>query len=68
MLIQQVIILRYIPVVEIGDSKIQQNIKQEGEVQNYEIEAVITYANHTLYGKIDPKNPHGFNEKIQEEE
>jgi len=62
------VVLRYVPVVEIGDPKIQQNVEKKRKIQDDKIKAIIAHPDGSLYGKIDPKNPDRFYEKIKKEE
>ena len=50
MLVQQMVVLGYVPVVKIGDAEIKDDVEKEGKVQDHKIEAVISYPNTSLYG------------------
>ena len=64
MFIQQVIVLGNVAVIKVCDPEIENNIEEEGEIQDDKIETVIRYPNISLHGQVNPKNPYGFYEKI----
>jgi len=64
-LIQQLTILRNISVIEIGNSKIKENIKKKGEIENDKIKPKILGTNHVLHSSVNAKNPEWLNQQIQ---
>ena len=65
MLVQQVVVLRNITVVIIGNSEIKQNIKQKREIKYCEIKAIFTRSSDILYGSVDAKYPERLNQQIK---
>jgi hypothetical protein len=61
MLVEQLLVLRNVPVVEIGDAEIQENIKKERKIQHFKVEPIIQGAHHVLNVPVDGKNPDRFN-------
>ena len=57
MLVEQLMALRNVPVVEICDPEIQENIKKEREIQHFKVEPVIKGAYYVLNVPVDGKNP-----------
>ena len=57
--------LSNVPVVEIGDSQIQENIKKERKIQDFKIEPVIKGADHVLNIPVDSENPDRFDQKVE---
>jgi hypothetical protein len=68
MFVEQVVILGNVPVVEVGNPKVEQDIEKKREVEDDEIEAIITHPDDPLNGEIDPKNPDRLYEKVKKEE
>ena len=66
MLVQQLLVLGNVPVVEIGDSEIKEDIKQEGEIQHFKVKPVIQGSYHVLNIPVDGKNPNRFDEKVEQ--
>jgi hypothetical protein len=54
MLPEQVIVLGYILIIEVGDAEIQQYVKQEGKAENGIIEPVIGNTHMILHTTVDP--------------
>ena len=67
MFVEKVIVLGYIPVIEIGNSKIEQDIKKKSKVKYCEIEAILTRGCNILDRTIDAENPERLNQKIKEQ-
>ena len=65
MFIQQVIILGYIPVIEICNPKIEKNIKKESKIEYRKIKTIFTRSSYILNGAVDAKNPEWLNQKIK---
>jgi len=59
--------LGYIPVIEICDPGIKQDIKKKGEIENGEIIPVIAETNRILHCAVDPENPERFDQEVQEQ-
>ena len=68
MLIQQLVVLGYIPVVEIGDPEIEQDIEEKGKVKDFEVETVIHHARDDLYVPVNSENPDGFDQEVQRQQ
>jgi len=65
-LVQEVVVLRDVPVIEVGNPEIKQDIEKKREVENYKIEAILLDANCILNGPVDTENPERLDEKVQE--
>lgn len=61
------IVLGDVPVVKIGNPKVKDYIEKEGKIKDDEIKSIIAHPHDALHGKVNPKNPERFYEKIQEE-
>lgn len=68
MFIQQVLILRYIPVVKAGNSEIEQNIKQECKIENRKVKAIFTGCCNVLNCSVDAKNPERLNQQVKKKQ
>lgn len=68
MLVQQVIVLRYIPVIVISDPNIKKNIKKKCKIQNCKIETIFARGSNILHRAVDAKNPEWFNQQIKKEQ
>jgi len=68
MLVQQLMILGYIPVVEIGDPEIKEDIEEEGKVEDFEVETIIHHARDDLYVPVNSKNPDGFDQEVKRQQ
>jgi hypothetical protein len=66
MLVEQLLVLRNVPVVEIGDAEIEQDIEKEGKIQNFKVEPIIEGSHHVLNIPVDSKNPDRFDEKVEQ--
>ena len=68
MLVQQLLVLGYVPVVEVGNSQVEQNIEKKGEIKNREVEPVIHITNNILDRSVYPEDPERFHQQVQEEQ
>ena len=68
MLIQQMGILCNILIVEIGNSNIEQYVKNEGKVKYRKIDSKVFSTNYVLDGTIDAKNIEGFNQQVKQQQ
>ena len=59
------IILSNIFIIEIGNTKIEQDIKEKREVENSEIKPVITSSYNILHRPVDAQYPEGLNKHIK---
>jgi len=60
MFAQQVAVLRYVPVVEVGYAKVEQNIEKEREVDNGKIETIVGSTHGVLHRAVNAKYPERF--------
>ena len=67
-LVQQVIILGYIPVIEICNPKIEKNIKKESKIEYRKIKPIFAWSSYVLNGAVDAKNPEWLNQKIKKQQ
>ena len=58
--------LRYVPVVEIGDPQIKEYIEDHREVEEGEIKPVTLGANHILYRPVNAQHPKQLNQQVHE--
>ena len=68
MLIQQMVVLCNIPVVEIGDSEIEQYIKKECKIENGKVKTIFTRTNGVLHRTIYPQYPERLYQQVQEQQ
>ena len=61
-------VLRNIPVVEIRDPKIEQDIKKKGEIKYFEVESIIHHSGDDLYIPIDCENPDWFYQEVKQKQ
>jgi hypothetical protein len=66
--VQQMLILRDIPVVKAGNTKIEQDIKQECKIENRKIKAIFTGRCYVLHCTIDAKNPERLNQQVKKKQ
>jgi hypothetical protein len=59
------LVLGNVPVIEIGDPKIKQNVEEKREIKNNKIKAVISYTNNILDISVDAKYKNRFDKKIK---
>ena len=62
------VVLRDVPVVEIGDAEIEQDVEQEGEVKEGKIKSVFGGSYSILNYAVNPENPERFDQDIQKEQ
>src|ERR1044071_2804840 len=55
-------------VIEIVDSEIKQNLKQDGKIEEGEIHPVRLSAHHVLNGTVYTENPERFNQQVDKNE
>jgi hypothetical protein len=67
-LVQQVVVLRNVAIVEIGYAKIKQDIEQERKIENHKIETELGWTDGVLDRPVDPKDPEGLHQKVQEQQ
>jgi hypothetical protein len=65
MFVQQVAILGNVSVIKISNPKIEEDIKQEGKIENRKIKAIFAWSNYILDRTIDSKNPEWLNQQIK---
>jgi hypothetical protein len=63
---RQKTVLGNVPVVEIGDPDIQQDIQDHGEIKKGEIKPVTFGTHHVLDRPVYPQNPERFNQQVHE--
>jgi len=68
MLVQQLRMLGNIAVVEIGDPRVKQYIKEESKIKNGEIETVLRHTNCIVHYPVDPEYPERFYKQVQEQQ
>jgi hypothetical protein len=62
---KQKTVLGYIPVIKVGNTHIEQNIQQKGEIEKGEIHSVSVVTHKVLHIKVDSKNPERFDQQVQ---
>ena len=62
------VVLCNIPVIEIGDPKIKENIKEKREIENDKIKPVITYSDNILNIPVDAEYKDRFNKKVKKKQ
>jgi hypothetical protein len=60
MLVQQLLVLRNIPVIEIGDAEIEEDIEKKRKIEHFKVESIIHRTHHVLNVPVDGKNPDWF--------
>ena len=65
MLVQQLYMLGNIPIVEVGDARIQQDVEQKGKIEDVQVKSIILQTYGILDRTVDPENPEGFDQEIQ---
>ncbi len=68
MLVYQVVVLCNVPVVEVGNPEVKQDVEQEGEIEQCGIQTVGTGTNGVLYSTVDTQDPEGLDGKIQDQQ
>jgi len=54
-----------IPVIEIGDTGIQQDIEEKGKIEYIQVKSIVFQTYGILDSAVDPENPEGFDQEIQ---
>jgi hypothetical protein len=67
MLVQVVRVLCNIPVIEIGNSKIEKNIEQKCKIKDGKIKAIFSGRRDILNSTVDAKNPEWLNQQVQKQ-
>ena len=65
MFVQQMRILGNIPVIEIRDPQIQDDIEKERKIEYDKIKAVICLPHKILNVPVNSKNKNGFDQKVK---
>ena len=64
---QKVIVLGYISIIEICDTKIEKNIKEKCKIEYRKIEAIFARSSYILNSTIDAENPERLNQEIKKQ-
>jgi hypothetical protein len=67
MFAKQMRMLGYVPVVEIGYARIQQNIKEESEIEDIEIKSIILKSDRILHGAVNSEDPERLDKEVQKQ-
>jgi hypothetical protein len=67
-LVEQMVVLRDVLVVEVGDAEIKENVEQKSEVHQGGIPAIFFRSHGVLHGTVDAKNPERLYQQVQEEQ
>jgi hypothetical protein len=65
MFVQQMMILGNIPVIEIGDPKIEENIEKKGKVKNNQVKSIIAHPDNILNIPVNSENKYRLDKKIK---
>lgn len=65
MLGEQLIVTGNVSIVEIGNAHVKNNLKNEGKIENGEIETIFCRTDHILHGSVNSKNPKRLYEEIE---
>jgi len=65
MLVQQLAVLCNVPVVEIGYSKIEQDIEEKGEIENCKVESEIFGTGNILHCSVDAEDPEWLDQQVK---
>jgi hypothetical protein len=68
MLVQKVAVLRYVAVIEIGDSQVEQDIEKKGKIKYRKIKAIFAGSGNILHRPVDTENPEGLNQQIKKKQ
>jgi len=66
MLVQQLAVLGNVAVIEVGNAKVEDNIKKKRKVQDGKIKPEIFRPNSILHRAVDPQHPKGLHQKVEE--
>lgn len=61
-------VLSDIFIIEIGNTKIKQDIKNKGKVKNCKIESKILSSHNVLNRSVNAKNIKGFNQQVKQQQ
>ena len=67
MLAQELVVLGDVPVVEIGDPEIQQDIEEKGEIEDNQVKAIIPHPHHILDVPVNPENENRLDKQVQQQ-
>jgi len=67
MLVQQMLMLRDVTIVKIGNTGIQKDIEKKCEIKDREIESIVFSTDYILHCPVNPENPKGFDQQVQDE-
>ncbi len=62
------LMLGYVPVIEIGDAKVKDYVEQEWKIENDEVHSIIFKPHLVLHSSIDTKNPKRLYQQVKREE
>ena len=62
---EELIVLGDGSVIEIGDAKIEQNVKQEWKIKHGKIKAIFNCPHRILHSPVNPQYPERLDQKIQ---
>ena len=62
---KQMIILRYVSVIEVGNAHVEHYLQDEGKVENGKIKTVFGRSHNVLHRSVYSENPKRFYQKIQ---
>ena len=65
MLVQKMVVLRDIPVVEIGNAKIKDDVEKEGEIENNKIKTITLGSDYILNVPVNSENKNRLDKKIE---
>jgi hypothetical protein len=68
MLVKQLTVLSDIPVIKIGYTKIEKNIKKERKTKNGKVKAIFSSAHCVLHYPVDTEDPKWLYQQIQEQQ
>jgi hypothetical protein len=62
---QQVVVLRNVLVIKIRDAEIEQDVQQEGKVEDGIIKTILLRANCILYANLHSQYPKWLDEQVE---
>jgi len=68
MLLQELVILRYITVIEVGYPEVKDDIQQEGQVEKGYIQSEFAGTHQNLHIPVDPENPERLDQQVKEDD
>jgi hypothetical protein len=63
-----VIVLSYIPVIKVGDSEIEQDIKEKCKIKYCKIKSIFTGSSYILHGSVNAKYPERLDQQIKKKQ